>query len=444
MSASFTVGPGKITLVYASLSVLWITTSDWMVAQLTTTSEQFEFLSTIKGWLFVALSGAILYNLMQHMLYAIAEKHAAAVEALAERSRALNLLGAISEQSSDAIFVKDVNGRYLLFNPAAARAVGQKSDDVVGRDDFALFPPDEAQALMDFERHLMSEGSVRTLEETMSTPQGTRTFLSTKGALSDENGGCVGVFGISRDITERKQVETELATAKVAVEKASEAKSRFFAAASHDLRQPFQAMRLFYEVLANNITNPRDREALELLGRSMRSTESLLNEMLDVTKIDGLIHLNMRKIAPANVIREVANELELVAADKNLKMRAVTRDDVEVITEPMLLRRVLSNLVGNAVRYTETGGVLIAMRRRPGQSVIEVWDTGVGIAPEVQDLVFEEFYQVGNTARDRTKGLGLGLAITTRLCNHLGYHLSLASRLGKGSVFRVAIPLDKI
>jgi signal transduction histidine kinase len=223
-----------------------------------------------------------------------------------------------------------------------------------------------------------------------------------------------------------------------ALAEASAAKSRFFAAANHDLRQPFQSMRLFYEVLAAG-AEERQRKVVDGLGRAIDGAETLLNGLLDTARLEsGAVVPRPQKTDLARLLAEVKAKLEPLARDRNLTMRLRVRPAVARI-DPVLFERIVTNLVTNSIRYTRDGGILIALRPRAGTMVAEVWDTGIGIPEEHRRHIFEEFYQVANQARDRGQGLGLGLSIVKRLCDLLGCEVTFASRPGKGTVFRVAI-----
>jgi PAS domain S-box-containing protein len=436
-------GPIKVVLTYATLSAAWILFSDQAVAVLFEGVQQIAIVSTIKGWAFVVVTSAILYGLMRRMVGNLAAMHANFAKEQAEKLRALKLLEIVSEQSTDAIFVKDKGGRYLLFNRQAGRFVGKDSAAVIGLDDRSLFPIGEAEALMEFEHRLMEQDQTCTIEETVTTPRGITTFLSTKGPLYDDNHCQIGLFGISRDITERKRVEVELKAAKDAAERANSSKSRFFASAGHDLRQPFQAMRLSFEVL-DGCASERQRPAMNLLGKAMASAETLLGELLDVARLEsGLITVRPEDVDLGSLLADMKDQLEPMAKNKGLALR-VRPCAAIVHTDPVLLRRVLFNLASNAIRYTERGGILIGVRHRPGKLLIEFWDSGIGIAPHHTETIFEDFFQVGNAARDRANGLGLGLAIVKRLTATLGCEVTVSSRVGKGSVFRLCIPILEV
>jgi two-component system, sensor histidine kinase and response regulator len=221
---------------------------------------------------------------------------------------------------------------------------------------------------------------------------------------------------------------------------ANAAKSQFFATASHDLRQPFQAMRLFHGVLDGTAKDPTQQTIIDRLGQAMTSAESLLTELLDIAHLDsGAVKAKAKHCDAAHILGEVYAELLPVARDKGLAMR-IRAPRLTVHNDPILLKRILFSLTANAIRYTNTGTVLLAVRRRAGLTVFEVWDTGIGISEAAAGKIFEELYQVNNPSRDRSHGLGLGLAIVKRLCDLLGCSVTLKSRPGTGTVFRVTLP----
>jgi PAS domain S-box-containing protein len=173
----------------------------------------------LKGWLFVAITSLLLYVLVRRLVGQLQAQHEDEIRRERERQQALEMLSAIAENSQDAIFVKDTEGRYLLFNPAAGRFVGRNSEDVLGLDDRAIFPPEQAELVMVFDRHVQATGQTETNEEVLETPAGSKVFLATKGPLRDSEGGIIGIFGVSRDITKRKQAEDALAARNAELER---------------------------------------------------------------------------------------------------------------------------------------------------------------------------------------------------------------------------------
>lgn len=228
---------------------------------------------------------------------------------------------------------------------------------------------------------------------------------------------------------------------KSAAEEANLAKSRFLAAASHDLRQPMHAMSLFIASLSQSPLPQRESGLVNNLRLSADAMESLFDALLDISRLDaGAVEQHPAHFQLRPVVERLAAEFAPQAQARGLTLRLRVRD-VAVHTDPMLLNRILSNLISNAIRYGAREGVLLALRLRAGRVAIEVWDTGVGIAEHERAGIFREFYQVGNPERDRGKGLGLGLAIVDRLVRLLGLSLQMRSTVGRGSLFRVLVPL---
>ncbi len=236
---------------------------------------------------------------------------------------------------------------------------------------------------------------------------------------------------------------SELRAKKEEAETATRAKSRFLAAASHDLRQPIHALGMFVARLAQL---PHDRETRHLISNleaSVRAMQDLLDALLDISRLDAdAVRVQLQPVPLAPLFEQLRGALQPVAADKGLRLR-VRSSGLWVQSDPTLLHRILLNLLSNALRYTGNGGVLIGCRRSRGGGHlwIEVWDTGVGIAPEHQQDIFREFYQIGNPERDRSKGLGLGLNIVDRTVRLLGHDLQLCSVPGHGTRFRIELPL---
>jgi signal transduction histidine kinase/ActR/RegA family two-component response regulator len=237
---------------------------------------------------------------------------------------------------------------------------------------------------------------------------------------------------------ERRLVDVQ--AARELAEQASVAKSRFFAAASHDLRQPLHSLGLFAAALAGHVVSREGRDLVARVGDSIEALESLFNELLDLSKLDaGVVDVKPRNFALQDLFDRLASAFHEEAVERHLRMRFMPTA-LAARTDPVLLERVLANLVSNALRYTQEGGVVVGARRRGDAVWLEVIDTGVGIPTEMQPRVFDEFFQVGNPGRDRRLGLGLGLAIVKRLVTLMGHELTLHSVPGRGTHFRIVLP----
>jgi signal transduction histidine kinase len=224
------------------------------------------------------------------------------------------------------------------------------------------------------------------------------------------------------------------------LELANQAKSRFLAAASHDLRQPLHALGLFVAQLQGRTSAAERKQLLGRIDAALAAMSELFNALLDISKLDaGVLTPNITEFSAARLLKRVESTFEGAAREKSLSLRVVA-SATWVRSDFILLERIVFNLVSNALRYTRSGGVVVGCRRRGEHVCIEVWDTGTGVPPDQHQNIFGEFYRLGEPNREPRAGLGLGLAIVDRLCRLLNHPIHLASTLGKGSCFSVAVP----
>ncbi|MDA8256572.1 MAG: ATP-binding protein [Betaproteobacteria bacterium] len=237
-----------------------------------------------------------------------------------------------------------------------------------------------------------------------------------------------------------REATADLAAKKNMAERANQAKSRFFAAASHDLRQPLHALSLFVAALKARNQQPEAQTLIDNIEASTAAMELLFNALLDISRLDaGTIEAHPVHFPLQKMLDDLNHQFSALAAEKQLRLR-FRPCDVTLYSDPLLIERILVNLIANAIRYTDDGGVLVACQRRGRMVRLSVIDTGRGIPPEQQESVFQEFVQLHNPARDRSKGLGLGLAIVSRLGRLLGHRVNLRSRPGHGSLFSIDVP----
>jgi signal transduction histidine kinase/CheY-like chemotaxis protein len=239
----------------------------------------------------------------------------------------------------------------------------------------------------------------------------------------------------NQDLVEQLKQQKEIAEA------ANVAKSKFLAAASHDLRQPLHALGLFASALDERIKFPEVRRLVENINQCVAALEELFNALLDISRLDaGIIQPRLQHFRLAEIASRLHGELAAQARQKGLLLN-FDGPDVTVHSDPALLENMLRNLIGNAIRFTHKGEVNVVWQTAGQEVQIEVRDTGIGIPAEEQEQIFQEFRQLNNPERDRTKGLGLGLAIVRRLSTLLGCKVSVRSAVGAGSVFSLSIPL---
>ncbi len=320
-------------------------------------------------------------------------------------------------------------------------------------------------------------GDVDTIVAELMAQYRSRTPITYERRLSDGTvlqvstsatpGG--NVVATLTDVTERVEAATELAEAKeslelrvaerthaltqlndqlreatLAAEDANLGKTRFLAAASHDLLQPLNAARLFLSSLAERPQQAENAALIDRIETSLKSVEDLLGELLDISKLDaGGVVPQIEDFALGELLEELATQFAAVADEGGVALRFVPSQRV-VRSDRRLLRRILQNLLSNAIRYTPVGGrVLLGCRLAGDELRLEVWDTGLGIPDDMYDAVFREFQRIAGPAGS-APGLGLGLAIVDRVARMLGHEITLRSQVGKGSVFAVTVPVGDV
>jgi signal transduction histidine kinase/ActR/RegA family two-component response regulator len=224
---------------------------------------------------------------------------------------------------------------------------------------------------------------------------------------------------------------------------ANAAKGHFLAAASHDLRQPVAAVGLLSGLLRERLKNTDLQDMTQRLNDAVGSMESLLSGLLDLSRLEaGAIKPHRQAVDLGHMLKRIVSHERDAAALKGVQLR-IHPTRATAFSDPVLLEQMVRNLLGNAVRYTQHGGVLVGVRRRGARLAIQIWDTGGGIAEENQQRIFEDFVQLGNPERNQAKGLGLGLAIVQRASRLLDHPVGLRSQLGRGSCFTIDVPAHR-
>ena len=260
---------------------------------------------------------------------------------------------------------------------------------------------------------------------------------SAKEALAHE-------AALDAEVTNRRALQGKLLSSLQQLEEKEKAKTRFLAAAGHDLRQPVAAAGLFLEALKLSAPNPRQSELIDKLDQTVGIFTNQLERLLDISKFDaGLITPVLSTFNLAEVFSGLMQNFTPTARQQKLHLHLFlpARQTLRVRSDLHLLRSVLMNLVSNALKFTPEGGILVSARQRGDQVLIQVWDSGIGISPDELPFIFDEFYQVGNPQRNRHAGLGLGLSICQRTMAVLGGEVSCRSTLGRGSVFSFRLAL---
>ncbi|HYH18790.1 MAG TPA: ATP-binding protein [Azospirillum sp.] len=404
-------------------------------------------------WIGGITAAAAAVLLMAVLLAALRRRHVAEQKLLAMRAeRELEQrLGDIAANFPGAIYRRELRPDgamgYTYLSRNAKALLGAEVEDVTGWKPLSVV----GDRLTDTERTKWLDAlrrSAKTMEPfdlqlQVPRPDGGTRDIRTLASPHRREDGTIVWDGIAMDMTDLENARRELARARDEAESANEAKSKFLAVASHDLRQPVQSMLLFSSALGAHIATEQGREMLHFLQHSLETLKSLLDSLLDMSRLDGgAVTPQPEDIALADLLDTLSVTYAPIAQRKGLGWHVAGGDDAVVRSDPVLLGRILRNLVENAFRYTEAGQVSVhASLDGPQQVRIEVRDTGVGIPPDSLDRIFEEFHQVDDGRGAGRHGLGLGLSIVRRLAQLLGHPIEVQSAVGEGSVFAVIVPL---
>lgn len=350
---------------------------------------------------------------------------------------------ALLNSTPDAMVFIDPEGRIVFVNAQTEAMFGYRPDELIGQPVEALMPRRFRQP------HVGHRDAYAVAPRRRPMGQGLELFgLKRDGtefpveiSLSEvETSNGMLISGAIRDATERVKIQTELTAARDEAQRANRAKSSFLAAASHDLRQPLQALSLLNAVLSKSAASERTVRAVEQQGHALDAMTDLLNSLLDISKLEsGAIKPDICDCQVQDIFRRLSAEFELQAEAKGLKLLVDDCEDV-VRTDAGLLEQIIQNLVANAIRYTREGLVQLRCLHMNENVRIEVLDTGIGIPGHELESIFDEFYQLHRAPGEPREGLGLGLSIVHRLAELLDHPLDVESTPGEGTCFAVTLP----
>ena len=367
-----------------------------------------------------------------------------------------DLLAKILESAPDSLVVVDASFGYIAFaNAQVTNLLGYTPEELVGKSIEALLPERLRAVHLDHRRNYASSARVRPMGENLElyALRKDGTELPVEISLAPiTNGDQLLVAATLRDVSERRRIQNELKEAQAAAirardeaDRANQAKSRFLATASHDLRQPLQSLSLLNGALRRVAKDPAVAEAVAQQGQAVEAMSQLLNALLDISKLEsGAIRPDPTDFVVAQLFDELRSEFASMAAGKGLELRVVA-PLLCAHSDPSLVGQILRNLVANAIKYTRTGWVELRAIARASSAVrVEVADTGIGIPPDRLDYIYDEFYQVGVASNVAHEGYGLGLSIVKRLVTLLGLEIEVVSEVGHGSVFAFELPAGAV
>ncbi len=370
----------------------------------------------------------------------------------ASQPGSVGILEAILEGTSDAIFAKDLDGRYLLVNSACAKFIGKPKEQIIGGSDFDLYPPETARRFVEADKLVLESGETQVFEGLATGAGGTQLFRVTKGVVRDREGRVVGLFGISHDMTERRRAEEERLervreqAARAEAEEASRMKDLFLATLSHELRTPLTSI-LGWSIMIddNEVDEAVAREGIGTIRRNAEQQRHIIDDILDASRIiAGKLHIETRPVELSRVVLAALDVVRPAAEARGVRLSSdLAPHPLSLPGDPHRLQQVFWNLLSNAVKFTPAGGeVRVKVEQLPGHMRVTVSDEGQGISQDFLPYVFDRFRQADSSPSRAHGGLGLGLSIVKYLVEAHGGSVGVYSAgQGQGSTFTVDLPL---
>jgi PAS domain S-box-containing protein len=364
------------------------------------------------------------------------------------------LFRAVVEGASDCVYVKDLHGHYLMVNPAYLRDFGGSKEILIGHTATEVFGAATGETIAKVEREVIETGKSHTVEESIDRIG--QTYLSNISPYINQESVCIGIIGISRNITDRKRAESALAelvvqkeNARTQAEQAARAKSEFLACMSHEIRTPMNGVLGMSELLLGTELDSEQHEYAQAIHESANALLSVINDILDFSKIEaGKMTLEPVQFNLTEHLRNTIAFMLPNARRKGLAFEAHIDSGLPsaIIADPTKLRQIIVNLLSNAVKFTESGRITLKAEtdRHAADAAtlrISVEDTGIGVAPDKLERIFETFAQADNSTTRRYGGTGLGLSISQRLAGLMGGEIKVESTLNLGSKFWLEIPV---
>jgi len=351
-----------------------------------------------------------------------------------------NLLQAIIEGTPDAVFVKDRQRRYLMINSAGAGWLGKSVEEVIGQTDQDVFAHESVPGIVEHDQHVLTTGEPQAYEHVGTAAGVTRTYHSVKVPYRDQHGAILGVIGIARDITERKQVEERLAHQAAELQRSNEAMQQFSYVVSHDLQEPLRTVVSFLQLLAKRCQGKLDAEADEFIGYAVDGAQRmqvLLRDLLEYTRVG-------RDVQPFTTVdctarlQQTLHDLQLTIKEQGA---SVTYDPLPSVQgDAKLLGLIFQNLIGNALKFRSQAPpqIHLSARRERAHWLFSIQDNGIGIDPQYAERIFEVFQRLHT--RKEYAGTGIGLAICKKIVERHGGRLWVKSEPGKGATFFFTVP----
>jgi PAS domain S-box-containing protein len=356
------------------------------------------------------------------------------------------LLKALLDNIPDVAWLKDLDGRFIAVNEPFCRACNRERDEILGCSDFELFMPEYAQKSLEIDVEVLQSGQRKTIEETISKSQGKQIWIETIiTPIYSDNSEAIGTTGISRDITERKQVEEDMRTALEKEKQLNELKSRFVTMTSHEFRTPLATILSSAELIeyySHKWSEEKKQQYFQKIQTSVKHMTNLLNDMLVLGKADaGKLDFSPSAIALEQFCAELVEQVQLTTKSHTIYLKA-NKPDSTVYLDEKLLRHILSNLLTNAIKYSPHGDrVDFEVSCQSGEAIFRIRDYGIGIPESEREKLFDSFHRASNVGN--ISGTGLGLSIVKKSVELHGGTIEVSSQVEVGTTFTVMLRSDR-
>ncbi len=373
-----------------------------------------------------------------------------------ELREANKLIQSILDNTSSVIYVKDLEGKYILVNKQYEELIEMSKIDIINKTDVELHSDEYVDKILENDKKVLEKGEPITFEEKLLFKGRELSYISVKFSLKDDDGKPFAVCGISTDISNRKQMEEKIKKSNDALRKikkeleiTNEYKSKFLSSMSHELRTPLNSIlslsRMMAEMPGENLTE-QDIKRSQVINQAGNDLLNLINDILDLSKIEaGKMPIHLSTFDVNDLIQYLNDIFEPLTEEKNIDFLIESIPELLITSDKDKLAQILKNFLSNAIKFTEQGYVKIRVEKADNDSYplkISIIDTGPGIKQEKQKQIFDSFSQLDNNNNKKHKGTGLGLAITKGLANLLDYKIELSSKMDEGSVFSVCLPYE--
>lgn len=357
-----------------------------------------------------------------------------------------SLLKDIMEGIVNPVYLKDRQSRLIMGNSALAHVVGQPIHKILGKTTLEMYNDKKrASRLVENDRRVIASGAVQSFEEVVPTPQGIRTFLSTKTPWRDSQGNVIGIICMAQDITERKKMETALKQQAEDLTQKNRLITDFFINISHEFKTPIAVLTMGMELMEQSVKDHPDvAKHLDIMKLNAYRLSRLVSNLLDITKLDaGFMEPNWEHVDIVHILTDLTRPTEYYVSQKNLTLTfTCNADEKHMSTDGFIMERIMLNLLSNAIKHTRPGGSIhVGCMVSKDNVRITVADTGEGIPEEKKQIIFNRFMQVDTSLTRASDGCGIGLALTKSLVELLRGKISFESAFGEGTEFIVDLPV---